>query len=56
MRSEILKLNGDEDIFAVNKIVFSIYKEPIKKMVSNGLDTSKASSLLAKINALPNQK
>ena len=56
MRNEILKLNGDEDIFEVEKIVFSIYKEPIKQMIFNGLDTSKASSLLAKINALPNKK
>ncbi len=56
MKSELSKLNGSEDIFEVEKIVFSIYKEPIKQMFFNGLNTSKASSLLAKINTLPNGK
>ncbi|WJV54885.1 S-(hydroxymethyl)glutathione dehydrogenase [Prodigiosinella aquatilis] len=56
MRSELLELNGSEYIFEVDKIISSIYGKPIKRMIFNGLDTSKASSLLAKINALPNGK
>lgn len=56
MFNEIIKLNGDEDIFVVEEIVSKIYRDPIKRMVFNGLDTSKASKLLAKISAHKNSQ
>ncbi|MFB5744938.1 S-(hydroxymethyl)glutathione dehydrogenase [Cedecea sp. S5-13] len=51
MFNEIIKLNGSEDFSVVENIVLGTYGKPIKRMVFNGLDTSKASKLLAKISA-----
>lgn len=54
MFNEISKLTGSEDISEVEHIVHSIYKKPISRMVFNGLNTSKASALLAKIQTQTN--
>ncbi|HGU8383312.1 TPA: S-(hydroxymethyl)glutathione dehydrogenase [Escherichia coli] len=54
MFNEIKKLSGNESITEVENIVHRIYKKPITRMICNGLNTSKASSLLAKIQSQSN--
>lgn len=54
MFNQISKLTGEESIFEVENIVQHIYKKPIIRMICNGLNTSKASALLAKIQSQKN--
>lgn len=56
MYDEITALTGDEEIFAVENIVHSIYKRPIKVIAVGGLNTSTAKSLLSKIEPPKNKK
>ncbi|QYM91003.1 S-(hydroxymethyl)glutathione dehydrogenase [Dickeya zeae] len=52
--NEVLKLNNNDEIFEVEKIVSRIYKKNIVRISVSGLNTSKASSLLAKIQSQTN--
>ncbi|WP_233962023.1 S-(hydroxymethyl)glutathione dehydrogenase [Pectobacterium versatile] len=52
--NEILKLNNSDGVFEVEKIVSRVYKKNIIRISVNGLNTSKASSLLAKIQSQTN--
>lgn len=46
-------ITDDVNVYEIEKITLEVYRKPIKMFLTNGLDTSTAATLLAKIHSQP---
>lgn len=51
--NKLIIITDDVNVYEIEKIILGVYRKPIKIFLTNGLDTSTAAMLLAKIHSLP---